>query len=152
MDRIPVEGSVDQGHRPQPPVLPGRQRELVELEVQVQRRIVEPLGRQRDDGRHRDEHEGHGEQRAVAPARREVPPRPVRRRCLAESEDRRPGGDRRGLVVEPVADLAEPEERRRGDRRIVETDDAGIVIAGRLEVPRLEQLRPALQHREGFAA
>ena len=62
---------------------------------------------------------------AVAdPRRRDVPPGGVGRRRLRQLEDGRPARDRLRLVVEPVVGLAEAEQRRGGDRRVVEADDA----------------------------
>ena len=53
-----------------------------------------------------------------------------------------------GLVVEPVVRLAEAEQRRGGDHRVVEADDAIEVQAGLGEVARGEQLAAALEHRQ----
>ena len=58
------------------------------------------------------------------PRRRDVPPRGVCRRRLRQFQDGHPARDRLGLVVEPVVRLAEAEQRRGGDHRVVETDDA----------------------------
>ena len=87
---------------------------------------------------------------AVADARRRDVP-PGRRRSRASRGSSRTAVQRRdrlGLVVEPVVRLAEPEQGRRRDRRVVEADDAIEVPAGVGEIAGGEQLAATLEQRQ----
>ena len=81
VQRVHVEGEMEQvdveeRHRPEPPVLPLRHAELVELErlEDVLALVGEQRG-ERDDRRHRDDQQGERQPRRVAASAREVAPR-----------------------------------------------------------------------------
>ena len=71
---------------------------------------------------------------------REVPPRPIGGRGLAQLDDRLPVGDRAVLVVQAVARLAQPEQRRGRDGRVVEPDDADVMGGRRLVLAGMEEV------------
>ena len=152
VERVHVEAeveqvAVEQGHGPQPPVLPRRHGGLVELEKVVDRLAGRWLGEQRgqrDDARDRDDHEGHRDPRRVAAAAREVALR---------------GAGVAGLLVEPAeaaGDLGLVLGRRPAVRLAVGGDRAvQVAVAdargrdvpprrvGRRRLGQLEDGRPA---------
>ena len=89
-----------------------------------------------------------GQVAVTNPGGRHVAPGRIGRRRLGQLEDGLPCLDRGRLVVEPVVGLAESEQRGRGDRRIVEPDDAREMLAGLGEIARGEELVPAFEKGE----
>jgi hypothetical protein len=79
-------------------------------------------------------------------SRGDLAPGPVRARRLGQLEDRLPGGDGRLVLVEPVERLPEAEQGGRGDRRIIETDDAPVVDRRLAVITRIHQLRRPVEH------
>ena len=68
----------------------------------------------------------------------EIPPGLVCRGILAKPRDRLPGSARLGLVVEPVQGVAEAEQCRSGDRRVVVADDPPEIEGGQRRITGFE--------------
>ena len=153
VQRIHVEAevkqaAVEQRHRPQAPVLPGRDRRLVELErIEQEPAFLREQGRQRDDRAQGDEDHRDRDERAIATTACEVAPRRAGVAHLL------------GQPAEPVRDLRLVFHRGAAIGLSIGVDGAGQVTVadpGGRHVPprriagrRLSDLDRGLPRRDG---